>query len=469
MLGELLLPEIEELIEARNFAALREALVDLPAADIADIFADLPPERVAVIFRILPREKATDVFEYLPVEAQEAALRALGKEQVAAVLNEMDPDDRTALLEEIPGEAAQRLINMLSPDERRVAVRLLGYPEESIGRRMTPDYVAIRQDWTISHVFSHLRLVGKDKETLNVVFVTDERGHLIDDIRLREIVLADPNDTVADLMDGHYAFLRANDDQEEAVRAFKKYDRSALPVVDSSNTLVGIVTIDDVLDVAEREETEDVQKMAAVAVLEAPYLDTSFMTMVKKRAGWLLVLFVGELFTATAVGYFEHEIAAAVFLAVFMPLIISSGGNSGSQASSLVIRAMAVGEVTLKDWMRVLRRELASGLMLGCILGVVAFGRVMVRPPKMEPPVVVSKVVQLDTALLAKIGVAVGTSVVGVVLWGTLAGSMLPFLLRRLGFDPASSSAPFVATLVDVTGIVIYFLTALFFLRGTLL
>lgn len=459
MLGELLLPEIEELIEARDFAALREALADLPAADIADIFADLPPERVAVIFRILPREKATEVFEYLPVEAQESALRALGQEQVAAVLNDMAPDDRTALLEEIPGEAAQRLINLLSPDERRVAVRLLGYPEESIGRRMTPDYVALRQDWTISHVFSHIRQVGKDKETLNVVFVTDERGHLIDDIRLRDIVLADPNETVADIMDGHYAFLRANDDQEEAVRAFKKYDRSALPVVDSTNTLVGIVTVDDVLDVAEKEETEDVQKMGAVEALDAPYFETPFVTMVRKRAFWLLALFVGELFTASAMGYFHDELAKALVLMMFVPLIVSSGGNAGSQGGSLIIRAMALGEVTIGDWWRIMQREVMSGLALGSILGVVAVLRIALWPWRME--------MYGEHYLL--IGFAVGTSVVGVVLWGTISGSMLPILLRRIGLDPAVSSAPFVATLVDVTGLIIYFLTAKVILTGTLL
>lgn len=463
MLGDLLLPEIEELIEARDFTALREALADLPPTDIADIFADLPPERVAVIFRILPREKATAVFEYLPIEAQESALRALGQEQVAAVLNDMAPDDRTTLLEEIPGEAAQRLISLLSPDERRIAVRLLGYPEESIGRRMTPDYVALRKDWSISHVFSHIRQVGKDKETLNVVFVTDERGHLIDDIRLRDIVLADPNSTVADIMDGHYACLRANDDQEEAVRAFKKYDRSALPVVDSSNTLVGIVTIDDVLDVAEREETEDVQKMAAVAVLAAPYLDVSAMTMVRKRAPWLLLLFCGEMLTISAMHRFESTLQAVVILAMFIPLIISSGGNSGSQAASLVIRALAIGELHLMDWWHVMKRELLSGLMFGSILGLSAFvvayffglyhasgGDGVEERPLLQAFVV-------------------GTALVGVVLFGTITGSMLPLLLKKFGLDPAVSSTPFVATLVDVTGIVIYFMTAKIILHGTLL
>jgi len=459
MLGELLRPEIEELIEKRRFPELREALCDLPHEDIADLFADLPPEHVAVIFRILPRDKATMVFEYLPVDTQEAALRALGQEQVAAVLNDMAADDRTALLEEMPGEAAQRLINLLSPGERKVAVRLLGYPEESIVRRMTPDYVAIRKDWTLSHVLSHIRQVGKEKESLNVVYVTDEKGHLIDDIRLRDIVIADPNDTVADIMDGSYVFLHAHDDQEEAVRAFKKYDRSVLPVVDSGSVLVGIVTVDDVLDVAEQEETEDVQKMAAVEALDAPYMETPFWTMVRKRAGWLLALFLGELLTATAMGYFEKEIAAAVVLALFVPLIISSGGNAGSQGSSLIIRALAVGEVSLGDWWRIMRREVMSGIALGSILGIVAFIRIVLWPWR----------VQLYGEHYALVACAVGGSLVGVVMWGTLSGSMLPLILRRLGFDPAVSSAPFVATLVDVTGLIIYFLTAKVILHGTLL
>lgn len=463
MLGELLLPEIEELIDKRDFAALREALADLPAAEVADVFADLPPEQVAIIFRILPRDKATDVFEYLSVEQQEATLRALGQEQVAAVLNEMAPDDRTALLEEMPGEAAQRLINLLSPDERRTAVKLLGYPEESIGRLMTPDYVAVRQDWTISHVFSHIRQVGHDKESLNVVYVTDERGHLIDDLRIRELLLADPGGTVQDIMDGHFVFLRVNDDQEEAVRAFKKYDRTALPVVDSGNVLVGMITVDDVLDIAEKEETEDVQKMAAVAVLDEPYLDVTATTMVRKRAPWLFLLFCGELLTITAMHRFEATLEAVVILALFVPLIISSGGNSGSQAASLVIRALALGELALIDWWRVMRRELASGIMFGSILGVsafvVAYGFGLYRASH-------GHAADEQPALVAFV---VGTSLVGVVLFGTLAGSMLPIILKRLGLDPAVSSTPFVATLVDVTGILIYFAVAILTLRGRML
>lgn len=468
-IGALLRPEVEEMIHGRRFTELREVLSELTPVDVADILRVMEPEDRAVAFRVLNKAQAADIFEYLPPDEQEELVHRLGQAEVAAILNEMAPDDRTALLQELPGAVTQRLIASLSPDERAIAQRLLGYPEESIGRRMTPDYVAVRKEWTVAQSFAHIRKVGKDSETLNVLYVTDERGKLLDDIRLRDFVLAPENGTIADLMDERYVALQVTDDQELAVQAFKKHDRSALPVVDSAGTLVGIVTVDDVLDVAEQEETEDVQKMAAVAALEAPYLDTSFLTMVKKRAGWLLVLFVGELFTATAVGYFEHEIATAVFLAVFMPLIISSGGNSGSQAASLVIRAMAVGEVALKDWWRVMRRELASGLMLGCILGTVAFARVMAIPPKIESPAIVQKSVELTLGVMSRIGITVGIAVIGVVVWGTLAGSMLPFIMRRLGFDPASSSAPFVATLVDVTGIVIYFLTALMMLKGTLL
>lgn len=451
------------MIERRDFAGLRESLTDLPTADIADLFSDFEPEQVAILFRILPREKATDVFEYLPVELQESVLRALGREQVAVVLNEMDPDDRTALLEEMPGEVAQRLIGLLSPEERRIAVRLLGYPEDSIGRRMTPDYVAVRKDWSISHVFSHLRQVGGDKETLNIVFVTDERGHLLDDIRLRDIVLADPNGLVSDIMDGHYVFLHANDDQEEAVRAFKKYDRTALPVVDSSNVLVGIVTVDDVLDVAEEEETEDVHKMAAVQALEAPYLEATAFTMVRKRAPWLFLLFCGELLTISAVHRFEETLQKVVILASFIPLIISSGGNSGSQAASLVIRALAIGELTPKDWWRVVRRELTSGLMFGSILGISAFVVAWSFGLYQSHE---NQAAGQDMKLVA---IVVGTALVGVVLFGTLAGSILPIALKSIRLDPAVSSTPFVATLVDVVGILIYFATAMTLLRGRLL
>lgn len=448
-----------EMIEGREFAALRQCVLALTPPTVAEVFTDMSPEHVAVLFRLLPRGFAADVFEYCPFEVQEALLKSLGTEQVAAVLNEMAPDDRTALLEELPASATKRLLELLSPDERRIATELLGYPEKSIGRLMTPDYVAVSPDWTVAQVMEHVRKVGRDKETLNVIYVTDERGELIDDIRLRELVLFDPVAKLSEKMDRQFFALRADQHQEEAVKAFKDLDRVALPVVDSVGVLVGMVTVDDVLDIAEEEVTEDIQKMAAVQALEAPYLGVGLGTMIRKRAVWLSVLFVGEMLTATAMGYFEGEIDRAVVLALFIPLIISSGGNSGSQAASLIIRSLALGEIKLVDWWRVLVRELASGLALGCVLGGIALLRIVFWPWRES----------MYGEHYMLVAMTVALSLIGVVLYGTFAGAMLPILLKRCRLDPAVMSAPFVATLVDVTGIVIYFSIAMVILRGTLL
>jgi len=393
------------------------------------------------------------------IEDQEKLVQALGNEQVARILNEMPPDDRTALLEELPSAATQKLLNLLSPDERKIAADLLGYPKDSIGRRMTPEYIAIQQSWTVAEVFAHLRKVGRERESLNQLYVVDEKGRLVDSVRLRNLVVAEINTPVGELLDHQVFALRATDDQETAVAAFKKYDRTILPVLDSKDVLVGVVTVDDVLDVAEQEATEDIQKMGGMEALDAPYLKIAMLSMVKKRAGWLSILFISEMFTATAMGYFENELAKAAVLALFLPLILSSGGNSGSQATSLIIRAMAVRDVTLRDWWRVLRRELMAGVALGVVLAVIVLVRIFLWPGKET----------LYTTHYPLVAATVALSLVGVVLWGSVVGSMLPFLLRRLGFDPAASSAPFVATLVDVTGIVIYFTVAYHILRGTLL
>jgi magnesium transporter len=371
----------------------------------------------------------------------------------------MEPDDRTALLEELPAEVAQRLISLLTPGERSITQTILGYPEESVGRLMTPDYVRVRPEWTIAQAMDHIRRYGRDAETVNVIYVVDEQGRLIDDLRIRQFLLADPQQTVESIMDRKFVALSATDDREEAVRLMHHYDRVALPVVDTRGILVGIVTADDVADVAEEEATEDIQKMGGMEALDVPYMETGFLPLVRKRAGWLSVLFVGEMLTATAMGYFEHEIQRAVVLALFIPLIISSGGNSGSQACSLIIRAMAVREIGLAQWYRVMRRELASGLVLGAVLGTIALVRITMWPTRAT----------LYGQHYVLIATAVSLSLIGVVTFGTIAGSMLPFILRRLGFDPATASAPFVATLVDVTGIVIYFCVAAVVLRGTLL
>jgi magnesium transporter len=448
------------MIEARDFAALRELFREWPPADVAEVILDLPGDEQVIIFRVLPHDLAADVFEYIGIEEQHKLLRAMAHEQVVGILNEMAPDDRTALLEELPSDAARKLIRFLTPEERRVATALLGYPEDSVGRLMTPDFIAVKEDWIVQEVLDYIRAYGQDSETLNVIYVVDDHGKLIDDIRMREFLLKPLNSPVRDLMQKTFVALNVTDSQHDALNAFRKYDRTALPVIDSTGVLLGIVTIDDMLDVAEAEATEDIQKLGGMEALDEPYTTIPFLRMVKKRATWLIILFLGEMLTATAMQGYNSEIEKAAILAMFLPLIISSGGNSGSQATTLVIRAMALGELRLRDWFRVVRKELLSGLALGAILGTIGFFRITLWQ-------------YLHIFNYGKyhwlVAFTVGVALVGVVLWGTISGAMLPFLLRRCGLDPAASSAPFVATLVDVTGLVIYFNVALLILRGTLL
>jgi len=459
MLKELLGPDIQDLIRNKAYSGLKDGISEWEAPEIADLLLSLPEEDQPILFRLLPRGTAAEVFSYLPSEEREHLLQSLTAEHTRALLMELAPDDRTELFGELPAQVTQELLSLLPPEELKEARQLLGYPEESVGRLMTPEYVAIRPEWTLGKALEHVRQQGKDAETINTVYVVDNNGMLIDDLRLRTLILADPTETVATVMDRHFVALSAYDDREDAAKQMQKYDRIALPVTDSEGVLLGIVTVDDMLDVVEEETTEDIQKMAAVESLDDPYMNTGFLPMVRKRAGWLSLLFLGETLTATAMGYFEGEIQRAVVLALFVPLIISSGGNSGSQAASLVIRAMALDEIRLRDWWRVMRREIGAGLALGSILGMIAMLRIMLWPNR--------EVLYGEHFFL--VGLTVSCSLVGVVLWGTLTGSMLPFILRRLGFDPAVSSAPFVATLVDVTGLVIYFSVGMFILGGTLL
>jgi magnesium transporter len=465
VVGKILEPEIRGLIDSRNFSALREVFHEWPPADVAEVILDLPEDEQVIIFRVLPAALAADVFEYIGIEEQQKLLRAMAHEQVVAILNEMSPDDRTALLEELPSAAARQLIRLLTPEERRVATALLGYPEDSVGRLMTPDFIAVKEDWTVQHVLDYVRQYGSDTETLNFVYVVDDRGKLIDDVRMREFLLRPLTTKVSEIRDQNFVALNATDSQQDALNIFRRYDRAALPVVDSSGVVVGIVTSDDMLDVAEEEATEDIQKFGGMEALDEPYMRMTLWRMVRKRAGWLVILFLGEMLTATAMANYQEELAKALVLALFLPLIISSGGNSGSQASTLMIRAMALGEVTLRDWWRVMNREVQAGLSLGLILG--AIGIVRVGAWAIIAEQYFHK--QPYGAHWPLVALTVGIALVGVVLWGTLSGSMLPFLLRRVGADPATSSAPFVATLVDVTGLIIYFSIALVIMRGAML
>src|SRR5438270_8200526 len=451
---------VPELIRTQNWQELRAALADANSSDIADLIIALPPDQEAFVFRLLPRDRAADVFSYLPPDHQEGLIESLSNEQVRSVMESLPPDDRTCLLEEMPAEVTRRLLATLSPDELKHARALLGYPEETAGRYMTPRYVTVQPDLTAAEALEHIRRTGRRMETLNVVYIVDANGKLVDDLRLESIVMADPQTKVTDIEDPPLVAVRATDDREEVLGRFERYDRVALPVTDAEGHMLGIVTVDDMLDVAEQAATEDSQKLGGMEALDAPYLAVGLWSMVRKRAGWLSALFLGEMLTATAMSYFEIEIAKAVVLALFVPLIISSGGNSGSQATSLIIRSLALRELRLRDWWRVFRREIISGLSLGSLLGTIGFMRIALW----------QRLHFTDYGPhYYLVAFSVFASLIGVVMFGTVAGSMLPFLLRKLGFDPATASAPFVATLVDVTGLCIYFGVALVILHGTLL
>jgi len=449
--------ELASAVHSGDYSRLRDLLRNRHASDVAQILTDLGIEDQVIVFRIMPRKDAAAVFEYLSLEEQEALLKTMAHEDVATLLNSMAPDDRTMFLEELPASATRQLLAMLTPAERSIAAKLLGYPENSIGRLMTPHYVSVREHWRISEVLDYIRTHGQDSETLNVVYVVDESGLLIDDIRIREFLLAPVDKHVSDLMDRRFVGLKATDDQKAAIAMFRQYDRTALPVTDSAGILIGIVTIDDVLDVAENAATREIQNIGGTEALDEPYMKISMPRMIRKRATWLTALFLGEMLTATAMGIFEHEIEKVVALALFIPLIISSGGNSGSQAATLVVRALALGEVSLADWWRIVRREIVAGSALGAILGVIGFTRITIWNALFP---------HAYGEIWLLLAMTVGLALVGIVLWGSLVGSILPMVLQRLGYDPAVSSAPFVATLVDVTGLIIYFSVALVVLRG---
>ncbi len=428
-------------------------------AEIADLISHSPNEDQLALFELVPPEIAVQVFEFLSFAAQKFIMNSLPPEKSAVILREMSPDDRTAFFDGLPQASINALLKLLPTDERAIALSLLGYPKNSVGRLMTTDYLAVKMEWTVAQALDFVRKHGKDSETINVIYVVDDQGKLIDDFRIRELLLAPLESKIKDLADHRFVSLSVNDDDEVAIKVFSREDRVALPVTDSHGTLIGIVTVDDILHLMTKETTEDIQKIGGTSALEFPYMQTSFLQLMQKRASWLVLLFLGELFTATAMGFFEAEIAKAVVLALFLPLIISSGGNSGSQASTLIIRALAVGEITLRDWWKIIRKEIFSGIFLGTILGCIGFLRITLW----------SAFSNIYGPHWLTVAATIFSSLIGVVLWGTVTGAMLPLLLKKFGFDPATASAPLVATLVDVTGIVIYFLTASIIMNGTLL
>ncbi len=365
-----------EKLQSGDLQSLHALLDDQNISDVAELINEFP-EHESEILGNLSIHRAISTFKILDFSTQKRITQELSPSKTAELLNGLPADDRTSFLEDLPSEVVKELIRMLDPDERKITLALLGYPESSVGRLMTPDYIAVQKDWTIRQVIRHIRNVGKDSETIDVIYVVDEKGVLIDDIKIREIILADPDKKIEDVIDNRFIYLNVNDDQETANQAFKMNNRMALPVLDNNKVLLGIVTIDDVLWVATEEFTEDIQKIGGTEALDQPYLETPFFQLIRKRVGWLMILFLSEMLTATAMAYYNDEMAKWLILTNFVPLIMSSGGNSGSQASTLIIQAMAVGEITLADWWRVMRREIVSGLLLGSILGLIGFIRIL--------------------------------------------------------------------------------------------
>ncbi|HUR10361.1 MAG TPA: magnesium transporter [Flavitalea sp.] len=455
---KILTDEFLSVIHNEDVLSIREFLNEQNISEVAELIDEFPEYEDRIISN-MNIHRAAMVFKILDVSAQKNIIKQLNPHKTAELLNELPADDRTAFLEELPSEVVKELIRLLDPNERKITLSLLGYPEGSVGRLMTPDYIAVQANWTVQKVLEHIRKVGKDSETIEVVYVVNDKGGFLDDVRIREIILASPDKLIGDIIDNRFITLKVTDDQEAANQIFKMNNRVALPVVDDKNILLGIVTIDDVLWVANEEFSEDIQKIGGTEALNEPYLEIPLFKLFRKRIVWLIVLFFGELMTITAMQQFEEEIAKVVILATFIPLIISSGGNSGSQASTLIIQAMALGELTIADWWRVMRREILSGLLLGSVLCLTGFTVITIWHTFSD----------IFGAHYLRIAMTVGFSLSGIVLWGTLMGSMLPLVLKKLGADPAASSTPFVATLVDVTGLMIYFGMAYLFLSGILL
>lgn len=450
--------QFEAIIQTEDKLQIREFLDDQNISDVA-LLVEENPEHESQIIANMSVHRAASVFKIIDLSTQKRIIHELPPNTTASLLNELPADDRTDFLEELPSNVVRELIKLLDPDERKITLSLLGYPENSIGRLMTPDYVYVYPWNTIEEVFTTIRKFGKDSETINVIYIINEKGELLDDIRIREFILNPPDKKVEELMDERFVALHPEDDQETASEVFKMNNRVALPVVSNNNQLLGIVTIDDILWVAEEEFSEDMQKMGGTEALEEPYLDVPIFKLYKKRIIWLFILFIGETLTIAAMANFQETLEQVLVLSTFIPLIISSGGNSGSQAATLIIQALALGEITVQDWWRIARREILSGLFMGVTLGIVGFFIIYGG----------HQFFGLFGEHFIRIGFAIGTAIIGVVLWGTMMGSMLPLLLKKLGADPATSSTPFIATLVDVTGLLIYFGTAFLLLKGVLL
>ena len=430
--------DLEAILEERDWARARDFLHQLPVQDIAKLLPEISPTHRLLLLKLLPKAESTEVFSYLGSDCQDEIIKDLTEREILDLLKGMEPDDRTALLADLPAEMLRRMLEMLPPQERRKTQTLLGFPEESVGRLMTPNYIAVRPDWSVSRSLAHIRSRHQQAETISVIYVTDPHGKLLDTLALRRFVLAEPEQQVAEIMDHQFTSIEAMEDREKAVDLVQHYDLSALPVVDGDGMLLGTLTLDDVMDVAEEEVTEDFHKMGSVGTLQPSLRDASPYLLYRKRIGWLVLLVFMNLFGGAAIAHYEATIEAVIALVFFLPLVIASGGNAGAQASTLMVRALATGDVRAGDWGRMLAKELSVSLALGLTMALAVAGIGVYRGG-------------------SEVGLVVALGMAAVVIFGSLIGMLLPFILDRLKIDPATSSAPLITSLADIVGITVYF------------
>jgi magnesium transporter len=441
---ELIKPSILEMIERRDWHTLQESLADWPSPEVADLLLGLPKADRVLFYRALPRPQAADAFSHLEPQQQDELLRDLTDEETRHLLEELSPDDRTHLLTELPSQVTQAMVNLLAPRELREVRWLLGYPEDSVGRLMTPDYVAVRAHWTVAQALRQVRRRGQDSETISRIYVVDDDWVLIDDIELRKLILAEPETSVSEVMDHSFVSVSAFESGEEAVRLVRRYDLTALPVLDSAGVIVGIVTVDDLLDVAEEEATEDFHKVGSVGPIRTSLREAPASMLYQRRIGWLMTLVFVNILSGAGMALFEETIAATVALTYFLPALIGSGGNAGSQSATMMVRALATGDVRMGDWFRLFGKEFGVALLLGLTMAAGLGGIAVIRNPA--------------------VAVVVSLSMVIIVLVGSLVGMTMPFLLTRLGRDPAIASTPLITSIADISGVLIYFSIASWYL-----
>ena len=449
MITKLILPEIEDLIKEKRWNTIKEILSNLETADIAELLKNLDEKETVLVFRLLPQRLSSNVFPELETSIQKNLLSHILDSSIQALINDLSPDDRTDLLEELPGQITQKLLNLLTIEQRKEALELLGYPENSAGRLMTPDYVAVHQNWSIEKALNHIRARGKDAETIDMIYVVAENWKLIDDIPIRRFILAKSSQSVYEIMDHKFIAIRVDEDQENAYHLMKKYNLTVLPVTNKEGILLGIITVDDVLDVVEEEVTEDFQKVSAVSPVEKSYSLASPYLLYRKRIGWLMLLLIADFFSSSIIAHFQNALQTVIALAFFIPVLIDSGGNIAAQSSTLVIRALATGDLSVKRWFSTIQKELYVGLMLGISLGVILYVRGFFWR---GGPLV---------------GLIVAITMVLITLWANILGSLLPIILTRFKLDPAVISSPLLTTVVDSTGLLIYFNLAQFMFHLT--